>query len=388
MTSYPLANPEYRILVRAFAGPFNYAPGPVLLEVTNWYNIGWGNYVNDVPEAFFTILQKDADAANQILRQYEGRAHVEIRRNEDLVWRGWLMETDATDRDVVCYCYGYLAGLYWTATNWNDVHTAKTIGTIVSDMWDAAVAKQINGNYVSMLRWVTKGTIHHPVTTTGGSTMIVLPEYKTFHKRLLFAFRELSAIAMSDTQNTVVFDITPDEPVKFNFWKNRSVERPGILFEWGDDQVAAFRALRAPVHRRTRLYGIGSNPQNLSLRYTYSDSDTELGLHGLREEAMYLAWVRDQEELNRVVKLRANRARRVDNDVMLRFYPNSIIPPHYNSDPFANQEGFNLSDRVRVQIDEGATYINTWMNALGVQVSVGRGGVERVSIILQETVGV
>jgi hypothetical protein len=107
----------------------------------------------------------------------------------------------------------------------------------------------------------------------------------------------------------------------------------------------------------------------------------------LREEAMYLAWVRDQEELTRVVKLRANRARRVDNDVMVQFYPNSITPPHHHPGG-GNQDTFSLTDRVRVKIDEGVTNMDTWMHAIGTQVSVGRGGVERTSLILQELVGI
>jgi hypothetical protein len=379
-------NPEYRILIRKFVGPNEYGPGDLLLEVTDWYNIGWANYVNDVPEAYFTILQKEGDRAYDLLRQYEGKAHVEIRRNGDLVWRGWLMESDATDRDVVFYCYGYLAGLYWSATGWASTFTNARIGDMMEVTWDGTVAKEINGNSVSMLNWVGKGVMQDPVTTTGGSTPIVLPTYKSHHKRVLFMMRELAAIAMSDTQNTVVFEITADEAPEFRIYKDRSVDRPNIVYEWGDDQMAGFRVLRAPVHRRTRLYGVGSNPQNLALRYTWTEGDVMLANHGLREEAMYLAWVRDQEELNRVVKLRAQRARRIDNDVMVRFYPNSVQPPHYY-DPVV-KGGFNLADRVQVKIDEGITYMNTWMHALGAQVSVGRGGVERVSLILQELVGV
>jgi hypothetical protein len=378
-------NPEYRILVRQFTAPNVYSPGPLLLEITNWYNIGWANYVNDVPEAFFTILQKEADSAHDVLRSYEGRAHVEIMRNEDLIWRGWLMESDATDRDVVFYCYGYLAGLYWAATNWAQTFTNATIGSIVTTLYDQAKDRQINGNDVSLLKWIPRNTVQSPVTTTGGGTAIVLPTYKVHHKRVLFVMRELAAIGMSDTQNTVVFEITPDVAPKFNFHKDRSIDRPNVVLEWGDDQMAGFRILRAPVHRRSRIFGVGSNPQNLALRYTWTDSDSVLSTHGLREEALYLAWVRDQEELQRVTKLRAARARRVDNDVMLRFYPNSITPPHYK-DPLA--EGFSLADRVRVKINEGITNIDTWMHVLGVQTNVGRGGVERTSMILQELVGV
>lgn len=379
------ANPDYRIIIREFAGPYNYAPGPVLLEIADWYNIGWGDYVNDVPEAFFTILQKEGDYAYDMLRQYEGRAHVEIRRNGDVVWKGWLMESDATDRDVVFYCYGYLAGLYWSATNWAQTWTGQNIATIVTQSYDTAVARQVNGQYVSMLRWIPKGVIQAPVTTTGGSTPIILPTYKVHHKRLLFMYRELAAIAMSDTQNTAVFEIRNDEAPEFQFYADRSVDRPNLSFEWGDDQVAGFRSLRAPVHRRTRLYGVGSNPQNLALRYTLTAGDSTLATHGLREEAMYLAWVRDQTELERVVKLRGARANRVDNDLMLRFYPNSVHPPRHR---FGDPEDWRLADRVRVKIDEGVTSINAWFHAIGAQVTVGRGGVERMSLVLQELVGV
>lgn len=382
-----LDSPEYRIIIRKFAGPNNYAPGQVLLEITDWFNIGWANYVNDVPEAFFTILQKDADQAHALLRQYEGIAHVEILRNGDDVWRGWLMESDATDRDVVFYCYGYLAGLYWSATEWAEAHTNQSIGSLMTYFYDQARNRQINGQNVGMLKWIPWGANEGPVTTSGGSTPIILPTYKVHHKRTLFIMRELAAIAMSDTTNTVVFEISPDAGViRFNVWKDRSVDRPNIFLEWGDDQVAGFRVMRAPVHRRSRIHGVGSNPQNLALRYSWTDSDSVLATHGLREEAMYLAWVRDQAELERVTKLRGGRARRVDNDVMLRFYPNSIQPPHY-SDPVQNSP-FDLADRVRVKLSEGVVDIDTWMHVLGVQVNVGRGGVERTSMILQEVVGI
>ena len=63
---------------------------------------------------------------------------------------------------------------------------------MVSDQWIQAKTTLTNSN----LAWVTTGTIQAPVTTSGGGTAIVLPSYKLFQKRILFVFREMSAIGI------------------------------------------------------------------------------------------------------------------------------------------------------------------------------------------------
>ena len=378
---YP--TPEYRVLVRKFAGPYDYSPGPVIAEIVNWYNLGWADYVNDVPEAFFTILQKEGDSLANLLRDYEGRAHVQIYRNGTLVWAGWLMEYDGQTGDAVFYCYGYLSGLYWQVTNWNVVYIDKKVGEIVETEWLAARNRQMNiggqDRFVSMLHWITTGLIQHPVTTTGGSTDLILPEYKLYNKRLLFMLRELASISMSDTQNTVMFDITPGG--QFRFLKDSRDDKPNLLFEYGDDQVANFRHLRAAVNRRNSLRGVGSSPMNLVLRSTQT-RDGQIDAWGLREEAMYVAWVRDQTALQRVTKHRLARANRIDNDIALQFYPNSVQPPHKLSGQW------NLTDRCRVIIDHGTSNFNGWLHAVGQQTVISRAGAERVQVMFQETVGI
>ena len=378
---YP--NPEYRIILRKFVGEYAYGPGDVIAEITNWYNLGWADYVNDVPEAFFTILQKEQEPLADLLRNYEGRAHVQIFRNGTQVFGGWLMEYDGNSRDAVFYCYGYLSGAYWQATDWNSVYIDKKVSEIVSTEWNKAQNRelQVGGvdKHVSLLRWTTVGTIQQPATTTGGAIDLVLPEYKVYHKRLLFLLRELASIAMSDTQNTVVFEVTPAGV--FNLWKDRSIDRPDLLLEYGDDQVADFRHMRAPVHKRNRLLGVGSSPGNVLLRKTMS-KPSQYANWGLREEALYLAWVRDATELERVVSHRLARATRIDNDLALRFYPNSVTPP------FTGSGVWRLTDRARVKINHGTTLIDGYFHTVGAQTTVTRGGIERVQVMFQELVGV
>lgn len=384
----PLATPEYRILIRGFKASYDYSPGPVLLEIVNWYNIGWADYVNDVPEAFFTVLQRENDKLHDILRTYEGRAHVEIRRAEDVVFAGWMMESDSTSKDGIIYCYGYLAGLYWQATDYATVYTSKTIAQIVSAEWLKARDRQLSwtgsggAHYVSMLRWITTGTIEAPPTTSGGAVALILPDYKVHHKRVLFMLRELAAIGMSDTTNKVLFQITPEIVAPtFNFFKNRSTQRPGVVLEYGDDQVADFRVMHAAVNKRNKLHMIGSNPNNVLLRQDVTGT-ADIPAWGLREEAMYLSWVRDQTSLLAAGLRRLSRARRVDNDVSLSLYPNSLAPPWNAS------SGYRLNDTVRVKIDRGLVFIDAYLYIVGTQTVVGRGGVERVRLNLQELVGV
>ena len=118
-----MIQPKYRVIVRDFGT--NFAPGNVIAEFENAKNIGWGTYLNDVPEAYFTINQEDSKL--QLIRGYEGKAHVQIYRDSDLVFGGLLMEHDATTEDAVFYCYGYLGGLFWLHTDWDQKWPLSTI---------------------------------------------------------------------------------------------------------------------------------------------------------------------------------------------------------------------------------------------------------------------
>ena len=169
----------------------------------------------------------------------------------------------------------------------------------------------------SQLGFVTTGTIQAPVTTSGGATAIELPSYKAYYKRALFVLKELSAVATSDTTNTCYFELAhtateTDNAVTFNFWKNRSTDR-SIVLAYGTN-IVNFGDRYAPILTRNDLYGVGSGAHNLLFRSHQASSAGDRGYtaFGRRMEPLYLTWVRDQTDLDRVTKLRKARAIRAD----------------------------------------------------------------------------
>jgi hypothetical protein len=351
----------------------NFAPGIVLAELDNVKNIGYADTLNDVPEAFFTLDQDDPKVT--VLRTYAGRAHVHIFRNDDLVWAGWFgMEVDSNERDVVFTCYGYLAGFYWMTSNWNVQYTNAQIDTIVSDLWTRVKTTLT----YSLFTTFTTGTIQAPVTTSGGATPISLPNYQMFYKRGLFVLKELAAVAMSDTSNRVVFEITHSATPTFNLWKNKTTAQTNTVWKWGDNKVKGFRDYQMPIYHRNDLQVVGSNPTQSVLRASATDStDMSTDQWGRRMEPVYLQYVRDSTELDRVSKLRLNLALREQTDLSLNFFPNAVLPP------LATGAGFAMGDTVTVKITRGITSIDTTFLVVGYRV-ITLGGAEYMRVQLQQ----
>lgn len=356
--------------------------GSRLAYLENAKNVGFANYLNDVPQAFFTVDQDDPKLA--LIRDYVGKAHVRIYRLEGigsptqtLVWAGLLLEADANERDVVFYCYGYLAALFWLHTDWNVQYKATQINTVVSDAWTRAKTTLTN----SEVKFVSTGTIEAPVTTSGGAVAIVIPQYGLFHKKILYLLNEMAALGVGNTTNVVAFEITHASTPTFNFWKNKGSDKPNIQFEYGDKRVSGFSDIWLPVYRRNDIIAVGSAPNNLLLRTETDDAadSGSPGYWGRRQEVIYFPWVRDTTELARVSGLRAALSKRNQHVVTLRFFPNSAKPT-------AASPGWSLGDRVKVKIDRGATSINSvYYLVVGEKVLYVRG-TEHVRLELQERV--
>ena len=360
-----MADPKYRVQVWAASGS-TFAVGSLLVEFTHPKNIGYAEYLSDVGEAFFTILQDDPNVVG--LRSYEGTAHVYILRNDEVVWRGILSEHEANADDVIFYAYTYEGILYKLQTLWNATWREAQIDTIVSALWTRAKSEL---SY-SQMGFVTTGTIQAPVTASGGATAITLPLYKVYYKRILFALKELVAISTSDTTNVCYFQIdyttTPtDKAATFNFWKNRSTDR-AIVWEYGVN-VNGFSEAYAPLLARNDILAVGSGARNQLYRVRDEQSTGTNGYEtvGRAQEPIYLSWVRDEEDLTRVTALRAARALRSDTDVSLYMANDSVAPWR------ASTSGYNLGDRVTVRIDKGITQIDKLMMVMGVQVFAIRG---------------
>lgn len=365
-----MAAPLYRVRIRSFNNTTSYGKGEVIAEFQNAKNIGWSHYVNDVPEMFFTLNQDDPKIA--LLRDViQGECHVEVLRGSTLVWSGWPLETSETEEDVVIYAYGYAAGLFWLHTDWDQSWTDAQIDAIVNDVMDRAIGAEPDVLTDSLLKFVTFGTVEAPVTTSGGATPIVLPEYKTYLKRILLVLRELTALAQSDTTNRAWWEITPDGV--FNYWKNRGSDLTSIRWEY-PAQIRGFARVRLPAHRRNVIHAVGSSPRDVVLRTTQENA-TDRANQGRREEAIFLSWVRGQGALERIAKLRLRRARRTESHLRVRLHRNSVVP-------FPAGD-FNLMDTVPVKIDHGLTSIDTNLLVVGQEVIV-EDGEELVMPILQD----
>jgi hypothetical protein len=353
-------SPIYRVIV--YAAGSSFGVGSTICEFRDPWNIGWAKYLNDVPEAHFTVSQADP-AFDTLSRGDIGLAHVQILRDGVTVWRGFLGEHEATGTDVIFYCYGYVAHLYWLITLWNQTWKNEEVGDIVSDLWTTR-AKDLAD---SPLGWVTTGTIEDPVTTSGGVTKLELPSYKLYYKRVLHTLKELTAIATSDTTNICYFEIDHSTTATthtgtFNFWKNRS-DVSSIVLKYGHN-VADFGDRYAPILTRNDLRAVGSGASNLLFRKTVNQASGAHGytLFGRRMEPLYISWTRDERDLERVAKRRLAKALRSDTDLSLRLVPNSLNPT-----------AVRLGDRFPVYIDRGITQIDKDMLMIGLQVYANSG---------------
>lgn len=341
------------------------------VEVTNFKNLGYSDYLNDVPEAFFTLDQDDPIIADLI--PLLGRAHIRITRRSDqgswTVFGGWLgTEIDSRSDDVIIYAHGYMSSLFYLHTEWNTTWNDAHLGTIAGDLWTRAQV----GATGTELGWATTGTIQAPATTSGGATPIILPVYQTFYKRILFALRDLSDIARSDTTNAVVFEITPTGV--FNFWGAKGGNRD-VVYEYGTRDLADFQVIQTPVDRRNRVLAVGMSPRDLVLR---TETAVANAGWGRREEALLLQWVRDQTELERVARHRLMRANRDFLQLRLMFHPGAVIPPMgYVSAPF------QLSDRIKVRINKGTLDVDKFMLVSGIQV-LYLDGLEHVRLMVED----
>lgn len=360
----------YRIQLFAFDEDFGI--GALVADFDRIHALGYADYLNNVPEAFFSLHQDDPKI--QRLRGRHGRVHVRIRREGQIVWTGWAsLERDANPSDAIIYCYGYLAGTYWSHTAWKQEWENATIGNIVGDVWDRA--RSLTN---SRLSFIGTGVVQTPPTTAGGSTPITLPIYETYYKRILFVLQEMAAISASDTGNSTSFEITHSETPSFNFWTDRSNDLNRTAWAWGDGRVQGFREYSMPLWHRNAILAVGQNPRAIVLQHSEIDTtDQTTGGWGRMEESLFFPWVRDEDELKRVVKLRAAKAKREDMNLVLTFFPGAEVPPGLI------QSRWELGDTAIVRIDRGLTEVNGRRQIVG-YMTVATGNREQTRVILQE----
>jgi hypothetical protein len=365
---------EYRIEVwSADTGSGNdFGPLSLLAEFENAKNIGYAYYLNDIGEAFWTINQDDRHATSAV-RAAEGTGHVKIFRNGKCVWRGLLAEHDANHTDAILYAYGYESVLYYLLSGWNNSWKNKKIAggskRPVDELW-GKVQTRTN----SQLQFASTGTLQAPATTSNGGTDITLNSYKVYYKRILHIFKELVAMAVSDTTNVCYFELdyptTTAHTLTFNFWKDNGTDITDKILEY-PGSISGFSDRHIPIFARNDIKSVGTGARDQLFRITEHTTTGTYGSNafGRRQEPLYFNWVRDEAEQTRVLKSRARKARREDVNVYLRMWPddNMLIPAR------APQSGYELGDRLKVVIDRGLTQINKFMFLEGEQVVVVNG---------------
>jgi hypothetical protein len=376
---------SYRVQVWNFDSDFS--TNNLIAEFENPKNLGYGSYLNDIGEAFFTINQRDAKAN---IRASEGKAHLFIIRygegNEDVVWRGIMGEHDAIDEDVIFYAYGYEHYFFTIHTGWKkkwrQTQIAGADGRPVDYLWTRATTGQND----SPLQWVTKGTLESPWTTDAQDTALVLNRYQVNWKPIHRALKELTAIATSDTRNMCFYEIDfPTDPTDhsatFNFWRDNStdqndlrLEYPNNILDWSDRYT--------PVLKRNKTFGVGKGPRGQLYRYQWGQGKSPFGRlqFGMHSQNLYLSWVRDRAELGRIVKRRTQLGLREDTDVWVRCHPGTVPPWRSTS------ATWHLGDTVWTKIQHGSTNISKRMYLMGEQV-VFANGREYVQPMLEDRYG-
>ena len=360
--------------------------GNCIAELSHAKNLGYASYINDIGEAFWTVNQDDIRVGSR-LRAQEGKGHVKIIRNDtDVVWRGILAEHDANADDVVMYAYGYEHLFYHLLSKWNQTwestKVAGATGRPVNDLWNRAITLPY-----SQLAWASTGTIQAPVTTSNGATDIVLESYKLYWRRILHALKELTAIAASDTTNVCYFELDysnspTNNALTFNFWKDNATELDKVRLTY-PDQISNFSDRYVPIYLRNDIKAVGTGAREQLFRSSHETTTGTFGQanFGLRQEPIYLSWVRDESELDRVAKLRAAKAKREDVNVYLRLRPDGPFIPYR-----ATGSGHELGDRMPIKIDRGITQIDKMLFIEGEQV-VWLNGAEYVQPILSDRAG-
>lgn len=380
-------SPSYRVVVRSATSysPINLTPGGVEAVFTRPTNIGYSNIVGNIPMMFFTLSQDDPQAQAALAATtanifgYDAETavplHFLLYRNDELIWGGLgPLEIDETSGDLIVYCYGYAAAMYWTLTGWDTTFTNQTIKQIVDTVFAAGKAKSN-----SMMAWLTTGTTEAPTTleitdmdpAAGGP--VTLPSYKANFKRILFLMREMASYGASDTTNRVWFEVTPAGV--FNFWQNKgdSIDSPVLAYPSG--AILDFRRYRMPVDMRTKLYGVGTSPTDVALQT--SSEDTGLSeSRGLREDSIYMQWVRDSDELSRVTKYRRLLANKIDRQVTLTLAPNMFAP-------IGATGGFEMMADYNIYIKKGSAQTSTKKILVGNQVAF-IGGREYIRTTFQD----
>lgn len=217
----------------------NGGPGTPKMELdADMLNVTWQASLNFPGQAAFTLPRFSPKLANLVYMQDHIKLFRETKSGTKVVFAGKVIKPSKGPRDSIIYCWDYISFLQRSRTGFKILYPNKKIGTeIVQPEW--ALAKAAG---TSVFAFVADGTFQDPVGLDGTTPITVNSQFGVIDFDRLFTFHALAEMAMANTANTVVFEITRDTPHTFNFWKNRSTQRdtwaltyPGNLIDYSLD---------------------------------------------------------------------------------------------------------------------------------------------------------
>jgi len=213
-------------------------PGNPKLELDpDALNLVWQQALNYPAQAAIGLTRFNEKLADLAFM----KDHIKVFREDDkglkTVFAGKIVKPDETTRDAIIYAWDYSAFLQRSRTGFRVLYPEKTIKEVVDAEW--ALAKAADK---SVFEFVTTGTTETPLGLDGTTPIKTNSQFGVVSFDRLFLFFALAELAMANTDNTVVFEITREAPHTFNFWKNRSVQRtnyaftfPGNLIDYARD---------------------------------------------------------------------------------------------------------------------------------------------------------
>ncbi len=360
---------KYRVVIKDFLDTTTFGVGGTICEIENATNIGWSEYINEVSEAFFSMSQEDPKVA-LLSQALDYQKHCLIYRDGDLVWGGWLGESDESYQDVVFTAYSYVSGFYHYVMEWDREWTGQDADQIIEDAFDYA-----KGLTKSRVGWLTKGVINNLWVESDGPTTLQLPLYRAPYKRVLNVFREIAAYAISDTSNRVKFVVSPSGT--FTLLRDDTTLLNDVRWALGDGKVRSFSRIRLPVDRRNQVLAVGTSPKDTTMRKIITRTTVRDAM-GLKQEPIYLSWIKNADELDRVARLRAGRAVKVDTDLFLSFFKDTVVPFR------ATNADYSIGDETTVTLHRGLSNMAAEIKVVVGQQVVYSNGSEFVRVLLQD----
>jgi len=228
---------QYHAII--FSQDANGGPGDPKMELdADMLNVTWQASLNFPGQAAFTLSRFNPKLANLLYMQDHIKIYRETAGTTTCVFAGKVVKPSKGPRDSVVYCWDYISFLQRSRTGYKTLYPSKKIGTeIMRPEWE--IAKAVAG---SPFAFVASGTFEDPLALDGSTPIVVNSSFGVIDFDRLFTFHALAEMAMANTANTVVFEITRTTPHTFNFWKNRSTVRetwhlsyPGNVIDYALD---------------------------------------------------------------------------------------------------------------------------------------------------------